>query len=130
LDLDNIQTNKMDELFGDVGDEYKSLGAVKSFFEAWKTEFYEDYKNAFGSLSLPAAFEFYVRCELVAWDPFSVSEPLTSEKILNERSLTPFFIFIFIFYFFIGSNRIRFHELARDFIFVRHSGWIGRARRR
>lgn len=57
-----------------MGNEFKTLEAVKSYFEAWKTEFYEDYKNAFGSLSLPVAFEFYIRCELVAWDPFSVSK--------------------------------------------------------
>ncbi|KAI8344345.1 nineteen complex-related protein 2-domain-containing protein [Chlamydoabsidia padenii] len=69
--LDDIQGKKMDDLLDDVGDEFRTLEAVKSYFEAWKTEYYEDYKNAFGSLSLPAAFEFYVRCELVAWDPFS-----------------------------------------------------------
>ncbi|CAO3597737.1 unnamed protein product [Absidia cylindrospora] len=86
--LDNIQINKMDELFDDVGDEYKSLGAVKSFFEAWKTEFYEDYKNAFGSLSLPAAFEFYVRCELVAWDPFS--DPLEFDSMNWHSTLSSY----------------------------------------
>lgn len=60
-------------MFDDVTDDFKTLEAVKSRFESWKTDFYEDYKMAFGSLSLPGAFEFYVRCELVTWDPFSVS---------------------------------------------------------
>ncbi|KAI8076838.1 nineteen complex-related protein 2-domain-containing protein [Halteromyces radiatus] len=86
--LDDIQFNKMDELFDDVSDDFKSLEAVKSFFEAWKTDFYEDYKNAFGSLSLPAAFEFYIRCELVAWNPFS--DPIEFDTMKWHSTLSKY----------------------------------------
>lgn len=71
--LGTIQTDKVDELMSDVGEEFKSLRIVKNKFEAWKLEYYDDYQKAYGSLSLPGAFEFYVRSELVSWDPFSVS---------------------------------------------------------
>lgn len=71
--LGTIQTEKMDELMSDVGAEFKSIRTVKDKFEAWKLEYYDDYQKAYGSLSLPGAFEFYVRSELVSWDPFSVS---------------------------------------------------------
>ncbi|CAO3653362.1 unnamed protein product [Cunninghamella echinulata] len=84
--LDDIQFNKLDKLFDDVTDDFKTLEAVKSRFESWKTEFYEDYKMAFGSLSLPAAFEFYVRCELVAWDPFS--DPIEFDTMNWHKSLS------------------------------------------
>ncbi|KAG2202775.1 hypothetical protein INT47_004799 [Mucor saturninus] len=69
--LASIQTEKLDELMSDVGAEFKSLRIVKDKFEAWKLEYYDDYQKAYGSLSLPGAFEFYVRSELVSWDPFS-----------------------------------------------------------
>ncbi|KAI9018486.1 nineteen complex-related protein 2-domain-containing protein [Phycomyces nitens] len=68
--LETIRTQKIAELLSDVSDEFKPLRTVMDRFGAWKTEFYEDYQKAFGSLSLPGAFEFYVRCELVSWDPF------------------------------------------------------------
>lgn len=71
--LEMIQNVKMLDMLADVGEEFKSLRTVKDKFEAWKTQYYDDYQKAYGSLSLPGAFEFYVRCELVSWDPFSVS---------------------------------------------------------
>ncbi|SAM04327.1 hypothetical protein [Absidia glauca] len=86
--LDDIEGPKLDALLEDVGDEFRTLEAVKSYFEAWKTEFYEDYKNAFGSLSLPAAFEFYVRCELVTWDPFS--NPLEFDAMKWHATLSSY----------------------------------------
>lgn len=75
----------------DVGEEFESLEAVKSKFEAWKTRFYDDYNKAFGSLSLPGAFEFFVRCELVSWDPFSESTEFESMRwhtILSQYGIT------------------------------------------
>lgn len=71
--LNEIETIEIDSLLKDVGDEYRSLESVKAKFEAWKTTFNEDYKMAFGSLSLPGAFEFYIRLDLLTWNPFSVS---------------------------------------------------------
>lgn len=75
----------------DVGEEFESMEAVKSKFEAWKTRFYDDYTKAFGSLSLPGAFEFFVRCELVSWDPFSQSTEFESMRwhtILSQYGIT------------------------------------------
>lgn len=71
--LGSIQTEQLDELMSDVGPEFRSLRIVKDKFEAWKLKYDDDYQKAYGSLSLPGAFEFYVRSELVSWDPFSVS---------------------------------------------------------
>lgn len=71
--LDTIQNEKLEEMLADVGEEFKSLRTVKDKFEAWKLNYYDDYQKAYGSLSLPGAFEFYIRCELLSWDPFSVS---------------------------------------------------------
>ncbi|KAL0082475.1 nineteen complex-related protein 2-domain-containing protein, partial [Phycomyces blakesleeanus] len=68
--LETIRTQKIADLLSDVSDDFKPLRSVMDRFGAWKTEFYDDYQKAFGSLSLPGAFEFYVRCELVSWDPF------------------------------------------------------------
>ncbi|CAO3650050.1 unnamed protein product [Cunninghamella blakesleeana] len=86
--LDDIQINKLDRLFDDVTDDFKTLEAVKSRFESWKTDFYEDYKMAFGSLSLPGAFEFYVRCEIVAWDPFS--DPIEFDTMNWHKTLSTY----------------------------------------
>lgn len=72
--LQEIQDKRIDDMLEDVGSEFSDLEVVKSKFEAWKTQFKDDYTKAFGALSLPAAFEFYIRCELVSWDP--MSEPI------------------------------------------------------
>ncbi|KAI9341603.1 nineteen complex-related protein 2-domain-containing protein [Pilaira anomala] len=71
IKLETIQAEKLSDLMSDVGDEFKSLRTVKDKFEAWKLEYYDDYQKAYGSLSLPGAFEFYIRSELLSWDPFS-----------------------------------------------------------
>lgn len=71
--LEQVQSDGIESLMADVSTEFKTLGTVKDKFEAWKSEYYDDYQKAYGSLSLPGAFEFYIRCELVSWDPFSVS---------------------------------------------------------
>ena len=81
----------MPAMLEDVGEEFESLEAVKHKFEAWKTRFYDDYTKAFGSLSLPGAFEFFVRCELVSWDPFSEStefETMRWHTILSQYGIT------------------------------------------
>lgn len=86
--LETIQTAKIEALLADVGEAFGSLSAVKARFESWKTDFPEDYANAFGSLSLPAAFEFYVRCELVAWDPFA--EPIEFDAMAWHATLSEY----------------------------------------
>lgn len=73
LKLEQVQSEGIDELMLDVGSDYKTLSNVMSRYEAWKLEFTDDYEKAYGSLSLPGAFEFYIRCDMVSWDPFNVS---------------------------------------------------------
>ncbi|CAG8441783.1 1445_t:CDS:10 [Ambispora gerdemannii] len=58
------------ELFNDVREEFKSISLIKSKFEEWKSEYREEYLKAYGGLSLPGVFEFYIRYELLLWDPF------------------------------------------------------------
>lgn len=70
--VEEIRSIALPALFSDVTDDFRTLPAVKSRFETWKSDFYDDYVKAYGSLSLPGAFEFFVRCELVTWNPFLV----------------------------------------------------------
>ena len=91
ITLDVIQNDKVASILEDVSDEFGSLETVKTKFEAWKTNYHQDYTKAFGSLSLPGAFEFYVRCELVAWNPFT--EPMEFDTmhwhtILSQYGIT------------------------------------------
>ncbi|CAG8782424.1 1700_t:CDS:2, partial [Acaulospora morrowiae] len=58
------------KLFENVVDEFKSMTLVKSKFDRWKREFHDDYSKAYGDLSLPDVFEFYVRHEMLLWESF------------------------------------------------------------
>ncbi|KAI9481384.1 MAG: nineteen complex-related protein 2-domain-containing protein [Benjaminiella poitrasii] len=69
--LEEAQTSGIEKIMADVSEDFKTLRVVKDKFEAWKTEYYDDYEKAYGSLSLPGAFEFYIRAELVSWDTFA-----------------------------------------------------------
>ncbi|KAI7866507.1 nineteen complex-related protein 2-domain-containing protein [Spinellus fusiger] len=71
--LASLENQGIQDLLSDISSDFKPMRAVMDRFQAWKTDFYEDYSKAFGSLCLPGAFEFYVRCELVVWHPFSES---------------------------------------------------------
>lgn len=70
---DEIQRDKINAIIADVQDDFSSLLSVKNKFESWKREFNDDYTKAYGGLSLPGAFEFYIRIELITWNPFLVS---------------------------------------------------------
>ncbi|CAG8444325.1 4230_t:CDS:10 [Acaulospora colombiana] len=75
------------KLFENVSEEYGSMDLVKSKFYAWKRDFYEDYSKAFGDLSLPEVFEFYVRHEILLWESFQGHSNLDEMKwfrILRE----------------------------------------------
>lgn len=39
---------------------------------SWKTEFNDDYTKAYGGLSLPGVFEFYIRYEIMLWNTLKV----------------------------------------------------------
>ncbi|CAG8456080.1 9433_t:CDS:10 [Racocetra fulgida] len=67
--IDEISYHKT-KLFEDVIDDFKSIYLVKSKFDTWKKEFSEDYAKAYGDLSLPGVFEFYVRYEILLWETF------------------------------------------------------------
>ncbi|KAL4205604.1 nineteen complex-related protein 2-domain-containing protein [Rhizopus microsporus] len=89
--LQDIEMAQVNNMMNDVNNEFKSLAAVKSKFEAWKTMYYDDYQKAYGSLSLPTAFEFYVRLELVTWNPFCDSLEFDSmewHRTLSEYGLS------------------------------------------
>ena len=61
-----------EKLLDDVIDDYKSISIVKSKFAEWKNEFNEDYRRAYGDLSLPGIFEFYIRYEVLLSEDFQV----------------------------------------------------------
>ncbi|KAG0327130.1 hypothetical protein BG000_001088, partial [Podila horticola] len=63
----------------EVGSEFKTLEAVKRHFQAWKTEYRQDYNKAYGGLLLPMVFDFYVRQETCLWDPFTTSLDLADQ---------------------------------------------------
>ncbi|CAG8595752.1 2391_t:CDS:10 [Dentiscutata erythropus] len=67
--IDEISYHKTN-LFDDVDDDFKSIYLVKLKFDTWKKEFSEDYSKAYGDLSLPGVFEFYVRYEMLLWRTF------------------------------------------------------------
>ncbi|CAG8448617.1 2100_t:CDS:10 [Ambispora leptoticha] len=73
------------ELFSDVRDEFKSISLIKSKFEEWKSEYREEYLKAYGGLSLPGVFEFYIRYELLLWDPFKAPKQMkASVEIIDQ----------------------------------------------
>ncbi|KAG9293655.1 hypothetical protein G9A89_018992 [Geosiphon pyriformis] len=79
------------KIFNDVDDEFRSISIVKSKFEAFKTEFREDYAQAYGSLSLPGVFEFYIRHQLLMWEPFKTNTQFSAMRwydILSEYGVS------------------------------------------
>ncbi|KAI8368476.1 nineteen complex-related protein 2-domain-containing protein [Blakeslea trispora] len=89
--LQTIQTEGIQAMMADVGSDFNQLRAVKDRFEGWKVDFTEDYEKAYGSLSLPGAFDFYIRSELVSWDPFSEPMDLDSmhwHSVLSEYGVS------------------------------------------
>ncbi|KAI8981606.1 nineteen complex-related protein 2-domain-containing protein [Mycotypha africana] len=89
--IEHLESEKIVELMADVGSDFRSIDAVKDKFEAWKLEYYDDYQKAYGSLCLPGAFEFYMRLELVTWDPFSDPRDFDSmhwHTILSEYGIS------------------------------------------
>lgn len=87
--VEDIRTSKLQAIISDVSDDFASLEAVKDRFEPWKIKFLDDYQKAFGSLSLPGAFEFYIRCELLTWR-FSSRENLNFEHMQWHKILSQY----------------------------------------
>ncbi|KAI8888210.1 GCFC-domain-containing protein [Backusella circina FSU 941] len=89
--LEEIQTVGVEGMMEEVGDAFKTLSSVKDRFEAWKTAYFDDYQKAYGSLSLPTAFDFYIRMELVTYDPFSSPydfDQMEWHRILSQYGVT------------------------------------------
>ncbi|KAI9021094.1 hypothetical protein DFJ74DRAFT_671796 [Hyaloraphidium curvatum] len=57
-------------LFDDSLESYSQLQSIRDTLISWKMRFPGDYERAFGSLSVPGAFELAVRHELFGWFPF------------------------------------------------------------
>ncbi|CAB4423137.1 unnamed protein product [Rhizophagus irregularis] len=74
------------KLFEDVTDDFKSIELVKSKFISWKTEFNDDYTKAYGGLSLPGVFEFYVRYEIMLWNTLKFDR-MEWYKVISEYSI-------------------------------------------
>lgn len=64
------------------------MGSVKSKFDLWKKDFTEDYSNAYGDLSLPSVFEFYVRHEILLWESFEVIYSYFFEIDVNFKKIS------------------------------------------
>jgi hypothetical protein len=86
-DADELRIDALG-LTDDVDDDYSSIMKVRSRFENWKSQYPKDYKDAFGALSTPATFEFYVRCQLVGWDPLTVCFPAINFFLKRITMLT------------------------------------------
>lgn len=65
-------TIKHRHLFDDSLDVYSSLSRIRDHLMEWKMRYPTDYERAFGSLSIPGAFELAIRHELWDWYPFAV----------------------------------------------------------
>ncbi|KAI8921588.1 nineteen complex-related protein 2-domain-containing protein [Entophlyctis helioformis] len=85
--IDQIMTDHS-RLFDDVDEQFRSLSAVKQQFQMWKQAYPTDYDNAYGALSLAAAFDLHVRCEMFQWRPLQAAMDL--EETEWHRDLSTF----------------------------------------
>lgn len=72
--------NKVDAVLQDVrSDEFRdpSLGVGK-WFGSWRDKYSDTYTGAFGGLGMVSAWEFWVRLELLGWDPAADPRALDS----------------------------------------------------
>jgi GC-rich sequence DNA-binding factor len=77
-------------IFSDVqANEFKDpmLGLGKWFGE-WRSKYDDNYTGAWGGLNLVVAWEFWVRLELMGWNPFEVS----SHCSLKQTTLKALFV--------------------------------------
>lgn len=70
--------DEVSHLLDDTAKEYSSLQVAKARLETWKFKFSQTYKDAYVSLSLRAVVEFFIRMELVGWNPLEKHTPLAS----------------------------------------------------
>jgi hypothetical protein len=53
-------------LFDEADEQYRSIGEICTRFDAWRSEYTEDYARAFAGLSLPAVLLPFVRAHLLS----------------------------------------------------------------
>ncbi|KAM0790089.1 hypothetical protein ACM66B_005417 [Microbotryomycetes sp. NB124-2] len=66
----------LSRLFDDVkADDFRdpNLG-IRTKFQEWRSQFTEEYQNAFGGLALVGVWEFWARVEMAMWNPFEISQ--------------------------------------------------------
>ncbi|KAF9126750.1 hypothetical protein BGW39_006375 [Mortierella sp. 14UC] len=74
-------------LFKEVGPEFSSLEAVKRHFQAWKSQYPNDYNKAYGGLLLPLVFDLFVRQETCLWNPIPVTAyPIARSSRMYDQS--------------------------------------------
>lgn len=82
--LASLSSKVMDVLDDVKSDEFKdpSVGVGK-WFGNWRKKFSDTYTGAFGGLGMISAWEFWVRLELLGWDPTEVNGglPLASHAV-------------------------------------------------
>ncbi|KAL5482670.1 hypothetical protein ACEPAI_9264 [Sanghuangporus weigelae] len=72
--------DKVSSILYDVrSDEFRDPSkGVARWFAAWRDKYSDTYSGAFGGLGMVSAWEFWVRLEMLGWDPISESRPLDS----------------------------------------------------
>ncbi|KAF9928802.1 hypothetical protein BGZ65_006101, partial [Modicella reniformis] len=76
MELEDRRVN----IFKEVGSEFRSMEAVKKHFQAWKTNYPQDYNKAYGGLLLPLVFDFFVRQETCLWNPLRVKQDISEQS--------------------------------------------------
>jgi GC-rich sequence DNA-binding factor len=81
-------SRQRDEILSDVkAKEFKDpkLG-IGARFAAWRERFDDSYIGAWGGLALVGAWEFWIRLEMLSWNPFEVGQacPTVCPKYLYE----------------------------------------------
>ncbi|KND01791.1 uncharacterized protein SPPG_03582 [Spizellomyces punctatus DAOM BR117] len=76
---------RLEHLFDDTDDEFRSLPIIKKRFEIWKRKYPKDYEDGYGSLSVPGIFELFVRGELLTQSLQDI--PIVLEAMEWHRTL-------------------------------------------
>lgn len=72
--------DKVSTVLSDVrSEEFRNPSrGVARWFGAWRHTYSDTYSGAFGGLGMVSAWEFWVRLEMLGWDPISDPRPLDS----------------------------------------------------
>ncbi|KAL5524572.1 hypothetical protein ACEPAF_9712 [Sanghuangporus sanghuang] len=77
--LSSLRDKVSSVLFDVRSDEFRDPSkGVARWFAAWRDKYSDTYSGAFGGLGMVSAWEFWVRLEMLGWDPVSEPRPLDS----------------------------------------------------